>query len=383
MALTQVSKDVLNSSQANITQVGTLSNLTVTNTIVGSVSGNANNASFLGGTPAASYALGSAVTTANTAMKGYVDNINSTLTANAAAQSGQIASKADLSGATFTGNVTGTNLISSFGLWGTIRTAAQTNITSVGTLVSLAVTGNVTAGNVSATNLSGAITSAQVTTALGYTPYNATNPSGYTTNTGTVTSVSGTGTVSGLTLTGTVTTSGSLTLGGTLSLTSGQVTGALGFTPYNSTNPSGYISAVPNASTQVTSLGVGTAASGTTGEIRATNNITAYYSSDARLKENVRDIPNALDKVTAIGGKLFAWTDDYIASHGGEDAYFLPKESFGVIAQDVEQVFPEAVRTRDDGYLAVDYEKMCALAFQAIKELQQQVQLLEQQIKDK
>ena len=58
---------------------------------------------------------------------------------------------------------------------------------------------------------------------------------------GTVTSVSGTGTVSGLTLTGNVTTSGSLTLGGTLSLTSGNVTTALGFTPYNATNPSGYI----------------------------------------------------------------------------------------------------------------------------------------------
>ena len=70
-----------------------------------------------------------------------------------------------------------------------------------------------------------------------------TNNSGYTTNAGTVTSVSGTGTVSGLTLTGTVTASGSLTLGGTLSLTSLNVTTALGFTPYNATNPSGYITA--------------------------------------------------------------------------------------------------------------------------------------------
>jgi hypothetical protein len=238
-------------------------------------------------------------------------------------------------------------------------------------------------GGVPAASYLTGITSGQVTTALGYTPYNSTNPNGYTTNTGTVTSVSGTGTVSGLTLSGTVTGSGSLTLGGTLSLTSGQVTTALGYTPYNSTNPNGYISAVPNASTQVSSLGVGTAASGTGGEIRATNNITAFFSSDARLKENVRNIPNALDKVSAIGGKLFAWTDEYIASHGGEDAYFLPKESFGVIAQDVEQVFPEAVRTRDDGYLAVDYEKMCALAFQAIKELQQQVLELQTQLKDK
>ena len=60
---------------------------------------------------------------------------------------------------------------------------------------------------------------------------------------GTVTSVGGTGTVSGLSLTGSVTTSGSLTLGGTLVLTSGQVTDGLGYTPYNATNPTGYITA--------------------------------------------------------------------------------------------------------------------------------------------
>ena len=63
------------------------------------------------------------------------------------------------------------------------------------------------------------LTSLQVTTALTYTPYNATNPAGYTTNTGTVTSVGGTGTVSGLSLSGTVTSTGNLTLGGTLAVT--------------------------------------------------------------------------------------------------------------------------------------------------------------------
>jgi hypothetical protein len=80
-----------------------------------------------------------------------------------------------------------------------------------------------------ATYLTG-ITSGQVTTALGFTPYNATNPAGYTTNTGTVTSVGGTGTVNGITLTGTVTASGSLTLGGTLSGVdlASQITGTLG-----------------------------------------------------------------------------------------------------------------------------------------------------------
>jgi len=64
----------------------------------------------------------------------------------------------------------------------------------------------------------------------------------FTNNVGTVTSVSGTGTVSGLTLSGTVTSSGNLTLGGTLVLTSGQVTTALGYTPYDNTNPNGYTS---------------------------------------------------------------------------------------------------------------------------------------------
>ena len=59
---------------------------------------------------------------------------------------------------------------------------------------------------------------------------------------GTVTSVSGIGSVSGLSLSGSVSTSGSLSLGGTLFLTSANVTSGLGFTPYNNTNPSGFTS---------------------------------------------------------------------------------------------------------------------------------------------
>ncbi len=92
------------------------------------------------------------------------------------------------------------------------------------------LTGNVT-GNVSGTAATitgvygGTITSSQVTTGLGFTPYNATNPAGYTTNTGTVTSVATAGNVNGITLTGgTITTSGTLTLGGTLSVPASIVT---------------------------------------------------------------------------------------------------------------------------------------------------------------
>ena len=128
---------------------------------------------------------------------------------------------------------------------------------------------------------------------------------------------------------------------------------------------------------QFNSVGVGTAASGTAGEIRATNDVTAFYSSDKRFKENIQIIPDALVKVNHIGGKLFDWTDEYLESKGGADGYFVRKEDFGVIAQDVQAVFPVAVRTRDDGKLAVDYEKLSALAFAALVELTKRVELLE------
>jgi hypothetical protein len=128
---------------------------------------------------------------------------------------------------------------------------------------------------------------------------------------------------------------------------------------------------------QFNSLGVGTAGSGTAGEIRATNNVTAYYSSDIKFKENVRDIPNAAATVKAIGGKLFDWKDDYIEERGGEDGYFVQKADFGIIAQDAQKHFPICVRTRPDGSLAVDYEKLSALALAAVAEQEARIAKLE------
>jgi hypothetical protein len=217
---------------------------------------------------------------------------------------------------------------------------------------------------------------------------------------GSVSSVSGSGGTTGLTLTGgPITTSGTLTIGGTLGIANGgtgatsgaAALSALGGVTTTGTGATGTwgISISGNATTattagalttannyQVNSLGVGTAGSGTAGEIRATNNVTAYYSSDANLKENVQPIENALGIVSAVGGKTFDWTDEYIAAHGGEDGYFIQKSDFGVIAQDVKAVFPLAVRTREDGTLAVDYEKLVAVAFAAIADLRAEVEAL-------
>lgn len=118
------------------------------------------------------------------------------------------------------------------------------------------------------------------------------------------------------------------------------------------------------------SLTVGaTGPSSTTGEIRATNDIIAYYSSDAKFKDNVQAIPNALDKVKQIRGVTFDWNDAYIKDHGGEDGYFIRKRDVGVIAQELQKVLPELVVERSEGYLAVKYDRIVALLIEAVKEL--------------
>jgi hypothetical protein len=137
----------------------------------------------------------------------------------------------------------------------------------------------------------------------------------------------------------------------------------------------GTVTSVPPITTdlEVNSLGVGVAASGVRGEIRATNDITAFYSSDRTLKENIKPISNSLEKLNKLNGVSFDWVDEYIAERGGEDGYFVRKSDSGVIAQEVEEVLPEAVATREDGIKAVKYERIIPLLIEAIKELQQQV----------
>lgn len=137
----------------------------------------------------------------------------------------------------------------------------------------------------------------------------------------------------------------------------------------------------PSNNYQVNSLGVGTAASGLTGEIRATNNITAYYSSDIRLKTNITNISNPLDRIAMMRGVEFDWTDEYIASHGGEDGMFIRRHDVGVIAQEVENAVPEVVVDRPDGYKAVNYEKLVAVLIEAVNELQHKVEQLEARLK--
>jgi len=193
-------------------------------------------------------------------------------------------------------------------------------------------------------------------------------------NTGVTSNVAGTGiSVSGATGAVTITNSGvtSAVAGTGISVSgaTGAVTVSIGQAVATSSN------------VQFNSLGVGTAGSGTAGEIRATNNVTAYYSSDVKFKENIQPITGAGEIIRAIGGDYFDWTDEYITEHGGEDGYFVQKADFGVIAQKVQKVFPKAVRTRPDGSLAVDYEKLGVLAFPAIADMLDRLDAIEAKLK--
>jgi hypothetical protein len=133
---------------------------------------------------------------------------------------------------------------------------------------------------------------------------------------------------------------------------------------------------------QMGSLGVGTAASGTAGEIRATNSISSWYS-DERLKDNIKPIENALDKIDQLAGVLY--TQNKLAEQFGYNDY---SQQVGVLAGQVNKVQPEAVKPapfdiNEDGtsksgqnYLTVQYEKLVPLLIEGIKELRKEIKEL-------
>ena len=126
---------------------------------------------------------------------------------------------------------------------------------------------------------------------------------------------------------------------------------------------------------QIDALGVGIAA-GSAGTIKASDNIFAYATSDRKHKKDIVTLTDALTKVQNLTGVEFNWTDEYLDSHGGADGFFLQQHDVGVIAQEVQQVLPEAVRTRENGDLAVDYQRLVPLLIEAVKQLTAEVNIL-------
>jgi hypothetical protein len=148
------------------------------------------------------------------------------------------------------------------------------------------------------------------------------------------TTLANSGVVAGTYLKVTVDTKGRVTAGTAMS--SGDVTGALGYTPANRAGDSftGGISV--------------------SGAITATGDITAY--SDASLKTDVATIKGALALVERMRGVTYARIDT--GEHG-----------IGVIAQELKGVLPEAVAENPDGMLSVAYGNLVGVLVEALKEI--------------
>jgi len=96
--------------------------------------------------------------------------------------------------------------------------------------------------------------------------------------------------------------------------------------------------------------------------------------SDAKFKTNVMPISNALDIVLRLSGVTFNWNEEY------KDKGYPTGRDYGVIAQEVETVMPEAVREGQDGEKAVAYTKIIPVLIQAIKEQQREIEVLKAKV---
>jgi len=312
----------------------------------------------------------------------------------------QVAGGAGIGGNVFVGgNIVISGPATAGAFVGVLNTAAQPNITSIGALGNLTVTGNITSsgyylGNIALASGYNSYSNIQVAT---YLPTYSGNISGTLqtanqpniTSVGALTSLSVTGSINSgaITSTGIINTSGNILAavhsGGSVSVTGlintlGNVIAAnviaTNIIASNIFTAANSVSSF-NGNTQIMSLGVGTLASGATGEIRATNAITSYYS-DERLKTKLGVIENALDKVDQLTGFYYEAND--IAQGLG----FAQQREVGVSAQSTQTVLPEIVKSApiSDEYLTVQYERFAPLLIEAIKELRQEVNAIKKQL---
>lgn len=243
--------------------------------------------------------------------------------------------------------------------------------------VTFRVTGTVTAGTgyykIPVAWVSGSLPTNGAVMSLIFTYTGAQGPTGSTGGTGSqgATGSNGnngsqgaTGATGSQGTTGTTGTQGATGTNGSQGATGTQ--GATGSGGLSGSGTSGYLT-LWNGSTSLTS---GPQYSG--GAIYASDFI---ISSDLRLKNIYGPIYDATEKLSKITGIRYTWNQN--AYDAGETSFDI---QLGVIAQDVQTVFPESVVTKDNGYLAVKYERLVPVLIQAIKELSERVRQLELEI---
>lgn len=107
------------------------------------------------------------------------------------------------------------------------------------------------------------------------------------------------------------------------------------------------------------------------GDINSTGILTAgtvNQTSDRRFKENIQPLQSALKNIHSMRGVSYYWKDKNRGT----------SRQIGLIAQEVEAIYPEFVHTNEEGYKSVNYAGMVAVLIEAVKELENQVKALEQ-----
>jgi hypothetical protein len=99
-------------------------------------------------------------------------------------------------------------------------------------------------------------------------------------------------------------------------------------------------------------------------------------TSDERLKENIQTIQDPLEKLNSLRGVAYNLKGSSEAGSAAEP----PKRRMGVLAQEVQKVLPEAVQTRDDGYLAVEYSALTPVLIEAVKAQQKEIEELKAEL---
>ena len=107
--------------------------------------------------------------------------------------------------------------------------------------------------------------------------------------------------------------------------------------------------------------------------------VTCFSTSDRRLKEEITQIENAGETVDKLKGVRFKWREDWFKEN---EVILAHQDDMGFIAQEVEEVIPELVTEKGNGYKGVAYHKLVPLLLEAIKDLRQDVQRLQGEIKE-
>ena len=110
------------------------------------------------------------------------------------------------------------------------------------------------------------------------------------------------------------------------------------------------------------------------GNLNVGGDITAFATSDENFKDSLSPITNALTRVGLITGYTFTWNDKVGTPESGKPyTHLIGKEDTGLIAQEVAKLgLPGITTTRDNGAMAIRYDRLTAILTEAVKELKKE-----------